>query len=101
MPQIWLTYDELAALVDCDPAMVRGTAAAMPLDRRKSRDGQTRMKLDAALTEMFLDAALKQRIEQDIATCVSDLRTMHERMARQPQALPTLNLKAASSADRG
>ncbi|QQN61942.1 hypothetical protein JIR23_20255 [Bradyrhizobium diazoefficiens] len=94
MPQIWLTYDELAALVDCDPAMVRGTASAMPLDRRKSRDGQTRVKLDAALTKMFLDAASKQRIERDIATSVSDLRTMHERMAERSVATADFPLRA-------
>lgn len=99
MPQIWLTYDELAALIDCDPAEARGTAAAIPLDRRKSRDGQTRVKLDASLTEMFLDGALQQRIGQDLAACASDLQTMHERMARRP--LPTLDFAAASSTARG
>lgn len=84
MPQIWLTYDELAGLMDCDLAVARGAAAAIPLDRRRSRDGRTRVKLNSSLTEVFLDAALKQRVEQQIKACASDLRTVLERMARRP-----------------
>jgi hypothetical protein len=96
VPQIWLTYSELAALIDCDAAEASGTAAAIPLDRRKSRDGLTRVKLDAALTELFLDAALQRRVEQEIAACAGDLRTMHERMARRPLTLPAPHAAAAS-----
>ena len=40
MPQIWLTYDELAALMNCNPARAREAAIAFRLDRRKSRDGR-------------------------------------------------------------
>lgn len=90
MPQIWLTYDELAALMDCDQAEARGAVAAIPLDRRKSRDGRTRAKLNSSLTEAFLDAALQQRVEQEIAACASDLRTILERMAERSVALPTI-----------
>lgn len=90
MPQIWLTYDELAALMDCDWAEARGAAAAIPLDRRKSRDGHTRAKLTPSLTEAFLDGVLQQRLEPEIAACASDLRTIHERMAERSVALPTV-----------
>jgi hypothetical protein len=81
VPQIWLTYDELAALMDCDPAGARGAALAIQLDRRKSRDGQTRAKLTASLTEAFLDRELRQRLEREIVACAGDLRAMRERMA--------------------
>jgi hypothetical protein len=101
VPQIWLTYHELAALMDCDPAEAYGAAAAIPLDRRKSRDGQTRVKLDSSLTKAFLDAALQQRLEQEIAACASDLRTMQERMTKRPVTLPTLNGAAANWMSRG
>jgi hypothetical protein len=90
VPQIWLTYDELAALMNCDPAEARGAVAAIPLDRRKCRDGRTRAKLSSSLTEAFLDAALRQRVEQEIAACASDLRTMQGRMAGRAAALPDL-----------
>lgn len=88
MPQIWLTYDELAALMDCDRAEARGAAAAIQLDRRKSRDGNTRAKLTPSLTEAFLDGVLQQRLEREIAACAGDLRAMRERMAARPAALP-------------
>ena len=80
MPQIWLTYDELAALMDCDPADARSAALAIRLDRRKSRDGQTRAKLTPSLTDALLDSMLRQHLEQEIAACAGDLRAMRERM---------------------
>jgi hypothetical protein len=88
VPQIWLTYDELAVLMDCDPAAARGAASAIQLDRRKSRDGHTRAKLTPALTEAFLDGVLRQRFDQEIAACAGDLRTMRERMTARAAALP-------------
>jgi hypothetical protein len=81
VPQIWLTYDELAALMDCDPAAARSAALAIRLDRRKSRDGQTRAKLTPSLTEALLDTMLQRRLELEIAACAGDLRAMRERMA--------------------
>jgi hypothetical protein len=90
VPQIWLTYDELADLMNCDPAGARGAAAAIRLDRRKSRDGQTRAKLTPSLAEAFLEGILRQRLEQEIAARAGDLRAMHERMARHSAALPQL-----------
>lgn len=52
MPQIWMTYDELGDLLDCSMEDARHFARA--LDRKKSRDGATRAKLDGSLTELFL-----------------------------------------------
>ncbi|MEA2985271.1 MAG: hypothetical protein QOD94_1525 [Alphaproteobacteria bacterium] len=90
MPQIWLTYDELAALMDCDPAAARAAAAAIRLDRRKSRDGYTRAKLTPSLTDAFLDRVLRQRLEQEIATRTADLWAMRDRMAAPSAAVPDL-----------
>lgn len=53
MAQIWMTYDELAELSGCTPAEPRMRAIHLSLDRRKSRDGATRVKLDLALTAKF------------------------------------------------
>jgi hypothetical protein len=61
VPQIWLTYDELAALMDCNAAAARMVAAAVPLTRRRSRDGHTRAKLNGALTEIYLDRMSRER----------------------------------------
>lgn len=90
VPQIWLTYDELGVLMNCDPACARETAIAFALDRRKSRDGKTRAKLSPSLTEAFLEGILQHRLEQEIAACAADLRAVRERMATQPTASPEL-----------
>ena len=90
MPQIWLTYGELAALMNCDPARARSAAVAMRLDRRKSRDGQTRAKLTPSLTDAFLQAILQHHLEQEVAANASDLWAMRERMAGHPAALSQL-----------
>lgn len=53
MAQIWMTYDELAELSGCTSAEARMRAIHLSLDRRKSRDGATRVKLDLALTAKY------------------------------------------------
>lgn len=84
VPQIWLTYDELATLMGSNLADARRAALAIRLDRRKSRDGQTRAKLTPSLADALLDGMLRQRLEQEIAACAGDLRAMRERMAMGP-----------------
>jgi hypothetical protein len=88
VPQIWLTYDELATLMNCDRARARAAAAAIPLDRRRSRDGQTRAKLTPSLTEAFLEAMVDQRLGQEIAACAGDLHAMRERMTARAAGIP-------------
>lgn len=95
MPQIWLTYDELAVLMNCDAASARSAAAAFGLDRRRSRDGQTRAKLTRSLAEAFFDKVLRQRVAHEIAACAGDLRAMRERMARQSAAVTDIELPLA------
>jgi hypothetical protein len=81
VPQIWLTYGELANLIGCDESAARATASSIPLDRRKSRDGHTRAKLNAQLTEIFVERLARHWIEGEITTCAIDLRAVRERMA--------------------
>jgi hypothetical protein len=88
VPQIWLTYDELGVLMNCDPMSARATAIAVGLDRRRSRDGKTRAKLSPSLTDAFLEGVLQHRLDQAVAGCAADLRAMHDRMATQPAASP-------------
>ncbi len=84
VPQIWMTYEELGALMDCDATAARAKAAGMPLDRRKSHDGYTRAKLNATLTAIFLDRVARQWLDREIATCAADLFEMRDRMAARP-----------------
>jgi len=52
-----MTYAELGTLIACDPDEARGRAIEHMLDRRKSRDGQTRVKLNRPLASLFLAMA--------------------------------------------
>jgi hypothetical protein len=90
VPQIWLTYDELAAWMKCDLAEARVTAMAIGLDRRKSRDGQTRAKLPQPLAEAFLHDMLRQSLDREMAACADELRLMRERMAPPSAAVSQL-----------
>jgi hypothetical protein len=69
MPQIWMTYAELATLIECDPNEARKRAIEQMLDRKKSRDGHTRVKLNLPLTSLFMnlvcDQVLRTRRKSD------------------------------------
>jgi hypothetical protein len=91
VPQIWLTYNELAVLMKCDPGEARRASIAEGLNRRKSRDGQTRIKLTPLLATAFLDALVQQFLERQMTACASDLDTLNERMRKLPQ--PAVRLK--------
>ena len=80
MPQIWMTYLELAALLDC--SVISARAYATSLDRKKSRDGLTRAKLDVELIARFV--AKIREADPGIDTAVRDLLHVHAEMARRP-----------------
>lgn len=61
MPQIWMTYDEIAELIGSDADAARAQAMHRSLDRRKSRDGLTRVKLDLEWTTRFIAAIREAR----------------------------------------
>lgn len=80
MPQIWMTYQELADMLGCDTAMARVTTIQRALDRKKSRDGLTRTKLDEELTAKFV--AMVRSADFVLDQAVRDLRDVHETMSR-------------------
>jgi hypothetical protein len=86
VPQIWMTYDELGGLMNCDAVAARAKASSMFLDRRRSHDGYTRIKLDAKLTEIFLDRVVRHWNDSQIATCAADLFAVRGQMAAHPGA---------------
>lgn len=79
MPQIWMTYDELGALCACGAMEARNLAINLSLDRRRSRDGATRVKLDLALTARFLASVRESDFDLDCA--IEALHNTHRQMA--------------------
>ena len=79
MPQIWMTYDELATLCECSGSEARLRAIHLSLDRRKSRDGTTRVKLDLALTARFF--ASVRESDFDLDSAIEALQATHRQMA--------------------
>lgn len=77
MPQIWMTYDELATLSGCTAAEARVQALHLSLDRRRSRDGNTRVKLDVALMARFFETIREFGLDDAITA----LRETHRRMS--------------------
>lgn len=79
MPQIWMTYDELGSLCGCDAMEARLRAIHLSLDRKKSRDGTTRVKLDLALTAKFF--ASVREADFDLDRAIEALHNTHRQMA--------------------
>ena len=80
MPQIWMTYDEIAGLLGCEPDEARAQTIHRSLDRKKSRDGLTRIKLDLDWTARFV-AAIREA-DPILDQAIHDLRMMAGQMAR-------------------
>jgi hypothetical protein len=80
MPQIWMTYDEIADLLGCDAEAARAMVIHRSLDRRKSRDGFTRTKLDLDWTARFI-AAIREA-DPALDQAVRELRMMGDAMSR-------------------
>ena len=80
MPQIWMTYREIAGLLGCEPDEARDQAGHRSLDRKKSRDGLTRVKLDLHWTAQFI-AAIRET-DPLLDQAIRDLQIMGSEMAR-------------------
>ena len=86
-----MTYDELAALIGCSATDVRLRINHLSLDRRKSRDGITRIKLNLALTAKFFEMIKKS--EYDLNAAIDDIVIYNRALSAaevfaQSQAVP-------------
>jgi hypothetical protein len=54
MPQVWLTFDEIAEYYDCDAAGARGRVIANQWERRRCSDGQFRVQLPPEAGHEFM-----------------------------------------------
>jgi hypothetical protein len=78
MPQIWMTYQELAGMLGCDETQARERAHFEGLDRKISRDGRKRAKLSMPLIAMFIEQI--KAMDFNIDRAVNELRQVHGRM---------------------
>ena len=75
-----MTYSEIASLLGRTADEVRVQAAHRSLDRKKSRDGFRRVKLDSEWTASFYAAV--RNADPMLNQAISNLRTIHGEMAR-------------------
>src|SRR5664279_4326410 len=81
VPQIWMTYEELAGMLDCTVMEARDRAHFERLDRKISRDGEKRAKLNVAMTGIFIERIKTSALAMDQA--VDDLRAVHGLMKQE------------------
>jgi hypothetical protein len=81
MPQIWMTYEELAGMLDCTVMEAREIVHLERLDRKISRDGKKRAKLSITMIGMFIERLKTGEFVMNYA--VDDLRRVHDLM-REP-----------------
>jgi hypothetical protein len=80
MPQIWMTYSEMADMLGCNADMARAEAIRRSLDRKKSRDGWTRAMLDPELIARFI--AVIRETEPALDQAIRDLRAVGTAMSQ-------------------
>jgi hypothetical protein len=86
MPQIWMTYEELAGMLDCTAMEARERVHLERLDRKISRDGNKRAKLNVAMTIIFIERIKTSAFTMDQA--VDNLWAIHGRMKQESTTLP-------------
>ncbi len=93
MPQIWLTYDEMADHFGCSATEARSGAISQGWRRRRCGDGATRVKL---LPDLALEYMRAQVVKHSAGT-VRDLQALASSFERAPAAAPLALPPAAST----
>lgn len=75
MPQIWMTYEELAGMLDCTLVEARERVHLEHLDRKISRDGKKRAKLSPIMIGIYIEQL--KTIDHVVDRAVEDLRRVH------------------------
>jgi hypothetical protein len=86
MPQIWMTYEELAGMLDCTVMEARERIHFERLDRKTSRDGKKRAKLNVAMTGIFIERIKTSALAMDQA--VDNLWAVHGLMKQESTSVP-------------
>ena len=77
MPQIWMTYAEAGELLGLSPMAMRDHCLVAGLSRRRSRDGQTRLKLSSEAIALFIQREVRRHLEANLPSLgVHDLQQL-------------------------
>lgn len=79
MPQVWMTYHEIAELLGCEANEARTQVIQRALDRKRSRDGFTRAKLDPVWMAQFY--AQIRNADPALDQAIRGLQMVHTRMS--------------------
>jgi hypothetical protein len=79
MPQIWMTYEELAGMLDCSVVEARKQILLQKLERKLSGDGKKRVKLSIGLIRVFIDCVKAD--ERSLDRAIADLKQAHRFMS--------------------
>jgi hypothetical protein len=84
-----MTYEELAGMLDCSVVDARERVHIEQLDRKISRDGKKRAKLNASLVAVFIERIKTMDLITDEA--VEKLQHVHGLLeeANRPRRLPS------------
>ena len=83
MPQIWITYERIAGLLDISVAEAREWVHQQHLGRKISRGGKKRAKLSLEMMSIFI--ARIRAPEHSLDEAIADLRRVHGLLSgRQP-----------------
>jgi hypothetical protein len=86
MPQIWMTYEELAGMLNCTVTEARERVHLECLDRKISRDGKKRIKLSGSMTDIFIEQIQTSALAIDQA--VETLKATHGLMLQERNVTP-------------
>lgn len=89
MPQIWLSYPELAAFLGCAVHDARPAAVDGGWSRRRCSDGLTRVKLSPAAAERYMRSCTEAsaQIDEQVASLREILdEARHETSSPTPSA---------------
>lgn len=94
MPQIWMTYDEIGALLDCSALEAQARIHFEGLDRKLSRDGKKRAKLNVEMMGIFI--ARVKAMDEPLDRAVHDMKSIYKLLSIGRPDRPS-SIKSASA----
>jgi hypothetical protein len=91
MPQVWVTYEELGELLDCDAAAAREKSVSCGWRRRVCGDGLTRVKLLPAMAHEYMVSYANET--QGVAGADQLIASLRDVLQREREGESRRNIK--------